>query len=127
MGKILERNKFKSERSGVFAQGVLTAAEMFFVKDSQQLRIERTAVTEHSEEDAGEFMRGGGDGRGRTEFGTKTAKIVTQARVAAIQSGRGHAQGISEPAAHVAGFRREDFAATDPVVRTKSQPGGKVP
>ena len=32
------------------------------------------AVTEHSEEDAGQFMRGGGDGRGRTEFGTKTAK-----------------------------------------------------
>lgn len=84
MGKILGRNKFKAERSGVFAQRVLTAAEMFFVEDSQQLRVERTAIPEHGEEDAGEFMRGGGDGRGRTEFGTKTTEIVAQARVASI-------------------------------------------
>ncbi len=78
------------------------------VAGTQELRVERAAVTEHSKEDAGEFMRGGGDRGGRTEFGTKTAKIVTQARVAAIQSGRGHAQGIGKPAAHVARFRRED-------------------
>ena len=78
MGKILDRNEFKAERSGVFAQGVLTAAEMFFVEDAQQLRVERAAVTEHSEKDAGEFVRGGGDGRRGTESGAKTAKIVTQ-------------------------------------------------
>jgi hypothetical protein len=41
MGKILDRNKFKAERSGVFAQGVLTAAEMFFVEGSEGLRVER--------------------------------------------------------------------------------------
>ena len=63
MGKILDRNKFKAERSGVFAQGVLTAAEMFFIEDSQEVRVERAAVTEHGEENAGEFMRGGGEGR----------------------------------------------------------------
>jgi hypothetical protein len=39
VGKILDRNKFKTERSGVFAQGVLTAAEMFFVEDSQESNI----------------------------------------------------------------------------------------
>ena len=72
-------------------------------------------------------MSGGGDGRRRTEFGTKTPKIVTQARVAAIQGGCGHAQGIGKPAAYSAGFGRENFAATDAVIRTKSQPGGKVP
>jgi len=36
-------------------------------------------------------------------------------------------QGIGESASHVAGFRREDFAPTDTVVRTKPQPGGEVP
>jgi hypothetical protein len=35
MGKIVDRNKFKAERSGVFAQGVLTAAKMFFVENPQ--------------------------------------------------------------------------------------------
>ena len=71
-------------------------------------------------------MSGSSDGRGGAESRAKTAKIVTQRGVAAIQSGRGHAQGISEPAAHVTGFGREDFAATDAVIRTKPQPGGKV-
>jgi hypothetical protein len=56
----------------------LTAAEVFLVKGSQQLRVERAAVTEHGKEDASEFVSGGGDGRRGTEFGTKTAKIVTQ-------------------------------------------------
>jgi hypothetical protein len=50
--KILDRNKFKAERSGIFARGVLTAAELFLVKGSQQLRVERAAVTEHGKEDA---------------------------------------------------------------------------
>src|SRR5512134_945743 len=127
MGKVLDRNKFKAERSGVFAQGVLTAAEMFLVEGSQQLRVERTAVTEHGKKNARQLVSGGGDCHWGAESGTKTAKIVTQRRAAAIQSGRGHAQGVSEPAAHVAGFRREDSAATDAVIRTKPQPGGKVP
>ena len=78
MGKILDRNKFKAERSGVFAQGVLTAAKMFFVEDPQELRVERAAITEHGEKDASEFVSGGGDGRRGTKSGTKTAKIVTQ-------------------------------------------------
>jgi hypothetical protein len=77
MGKILDRNKFKAERSGVFAQGVLTAAEMFFVEDPQELRVERAAVTEHGKKDAGELVSGGGDGCRGTELGAKTAKIVT--------------------------------------------------
>ena len=127
MGKILDRNKFKAERSGVFAQGVLTAAKMFFVEDPQELRVERATITEHGKENASEFVSGGGDGCRGTESGTKTAKIVTQRRAAAIQSGRGHAQAIGEPAAHVAGFGREDFAPADAVIRTKPQPGGKVP
>ena len=126
MGKILDRNKFKTERSGVFAQGVLTAAKMFLVEASQQLRIERAAIAEHRIKDASEFVSGSGDGCRGTESGTKTTKIVAQRRVAAIQGGRGHAQGIGEPAAHIAGFGREDLAATDAVVRTKPQPGGKV-
>ena len=104
MGKILDRNKFKAERSGVFAQGVLTATKMFFVEDFQQLRVERTAVTKHAKKDASEFVSSSGNGRRGTEFGTKTAKILTQARVAAIQSGGGHAQGVGESAAHIAGF-----------------------
>ena len=90
------------------------------------MRVERAAITEHGEKDASEFVSGGGDGRRRTELGTKTAKIVTQRRVAAIQSGCSHAQGVSEPAAHIAGFGREDFAPTDAVVWAKPQPGGKV-
>jgi hypothetical protein len=31
VGKLLDRNEFEAERSGVFAQGVVPAAEMFFV------------------------------------------------------------------------------------------------
>ena len=126
MGKILDRNKFKAERSRIFAQGVLTAAKMFLVEGSQQLRIERAAIAEHRKKDASEFVSGSGDGCRGTEFGTKTAKIVAQRRVAAIQRGGGHAQGIGEPASHIAGFRREDLAATDAVIRAKPQPGGKV-
>ena len=84
MGKILDRNKFKAERSGVFAQGVLTAAKVFLVEDPQELRVERATITKHGEEDASKFVSGGGNGRGRTEFGTETAKIVTKRRVAAI-------------------------------------------
>jgi hypothetical protein len=84
MGKILDRNKFKAERSGEFAQGVLTAAEMFFVKGSQQLGVERAAVAKHGKEDASEFVRSGGNGRRGTESCAKTTKIVTQRRVAAI-------------------------------------------
>ena len=61
------------------------------VKDPQELRVERAAVTEHGKEDASEFVSGGGDGCRGTESGTKTAKIVTQRRAAAIQSGRGQA------------------------------------
>ena len=60
MGKILERNKFEAERSGVFAQGVLTAAQMFIVEGSQQLWVESTAVTEHGKEDASQFVSGSG-------------------------------------------------------------------
>ena len=77
---------------------------MFLVKDAQEFGLERTAVTKHGKKDAGQFVSGGGDGCRGTESGTKAAKIVTQARVAAIQSSRGHAQGIGEPAAHIAGF-----------------------
>src|SRR6266850_2493160 len=127
MGKILDRNKFKAERSGVFAQGVLTAAKMFLVEDPQELRVERATITEHGKEDASEFVSGGGDGRRGTESCAKTTKIVPQRRAAAIQSGRGHAQGIGKPAAHIASFGREDFAPADPVIRAKPQPGGKVP
>ena len=61
---------------------------MSLVEGSQQLWIERAAIAEHGEQDAGEFMSSGGDGRRGTEFGTKTAKIVTQARVAAIEGCR---------------------------------------
>src|SRR4029450_4552588 len=104
MGKILDRNKFKAERSGVFAQGVLTAAKMFLVEDPQELRIERATITKHGKEDASKFVSGGGKGGGGAESCAKTAKIVPQRRVAAIQSGRGHAQGVCKPAAHVAGF-----------------------
>jgi len=77
----LDRNKFKAERSGVFAQGVLTAAKMFFVEGSQELRVERAAVTEHGKEDASEFVSGGGDGRRGTESGAKTAKIAFISKV----------------------------------------------
>jgi hypothetical protein len=76
VGKILYRNQFKAERSGVFAQGVLTAAEIFFVENAQELRVERAAVTKHGKKDASEFVSGSGDGRRGTEFSTKTAEIV---------------------------------------------------
>ena len=52
MDKILGRNKFKAERSGEFAQGVLTAAEMIMVEDPQEMRIERAANTKHGKEEA---------------------------------------------------------------------------
>ncbi len=58
MCKVLDRNEFETKRSGVFAQGVLTAAEMFFVEDSQQFRVERTAIPKHGKEDASQWKRG---------------------------------------------------------------------
>ena len=61
-GRILDRKKFKAERSGVVAQGLLRMAEMFLMTGCQPLRVERAAITQHSEKDAGEFVRGGGDG-----------------------------------------------------------------
>jgi hypothetical protein len=84
MCKVLDRNKFETKRSGVFAQGVLTAAKMFFVEDSQQFRVERTAVTEHGKKNARQFVSSGGDSHRGAVFGTKSAKIVTQRRAAAI-------------------------------------------
>ena len=84
MCKVLDRNKFETKRSGVFAQGVLTAAEMFFVEDSQQIRVERTALTEHGKKNARQFVSSGGDSHRGAVFGTKSAKIVTQRRAAAI-------------------------------------------
>ena len=91
------------------------------------MRVERAAVTEHGKENASEFVSGGGDGCRGTESDKKKTNRVTQRRAAAIQSGRGYAQGIGEPTAHVAGFGREDFAPADAVIRTKPQPGGRVP
>ena len=84
MSKVLDGNEFKAERSGVFAQGVLTAAKMFLVEDPQELRIERATITKHGKEDASKFVSGGGNGRRGTESCAKTTKIVTQRRVAAI-------------------------------------------
>ena len=52
--KVLDRNEFETKRSGVFAQGVLTAAKMFFVENAQEMRVEGTAITEHGKEDASE-------------------------------------------------------------------------
>ena len=84
MSKVLDGNEFKAERSGVFAQGVLTAAKMFLVEDPQELRVERATIAEHGEKDASEFVSGGGDGRRGTESCAKTAKVVTQCRVTTI-------------------------------------------
>jgi hypothetical protein len=75
MGKILDRNKFKAERSGVFAQEVLTAAKMFLVEDPQELRIERATITKHGKEDASKFVSCGGNGRRGTESCAETTKI----------------------------------------------------
>jgi hypothetical protein len=87
---------------------------MFFVGGSQQSgsKERRSWNMVNGKEDANEFVCGGSrDGPWRTELATKTAKIVTQRRVAAIQSGSGMRKAC-EPTAHVAGFRRDDFAAT---------------
>src|SRR5258705_6189604 len=113
MGKVLDGNEFKAERSGVFAQGVLTAAKMFFVEDPQELRVERATITEHGKENASEFVSSGGDGCPGTESGTETTKIVTQRRAAAIQNGRRHAPRISEPTTHATRFCREEFSTAD--------------
>src|SRR5258705_2126560 len=104
MSKVLDGNEFKAERSGVFAQGVLTAAKMFFVEDPQELRVERATITEHGKENASEFVSGGGGCCPGTESGTETTEIVTQRRLAALLGSRGHAPGNGEPAAHAAGL-----------------------
>jgi hypothetical protein len=99
MGKILDRNKFKAERSGVFAQIFVVSAQ-----DSVPRRPLPPQLTNLLASSLPCFV------------------IVALS----ILSGRGQSQGIGKPAAHVAGFGREDFASADAVIRAKPQPGGKV-
>jgi hypothetical protein len=63
MCKVLDRNKFETERSGVFAQGVLTAAKMFFVENPKGVEDQKSGDREAWQRRCEPVVSGGGDGR----------------------------------------------------------------
>lgn len=76
-------------------------------------------------EDRGKCVRGGGDRRESPKTGSQVAEIQSKIRLTVIQKLGGLAQSHGKAGYYPAGFHGEDSSTTDPIVRTKPQPGGK--
>ncbi len=66
------------------------------------------------------------NGFGGAELGAQAAVLGSKVALAAEQCGRCHAQGRRSTVDHTPRASAQDAVATDPVVRAKSQPRGKV-
>ena len=77
-------------------------------------------------ENFGEFMGCGCRGFGRSEFAAHAAMKRPKIAGARAETLGGHAQGATGAILDPATARGEYFAATDLIIRTESQPGGKM-
>ena len=82
--------------------------------------------SEEVEDDASEFMGGGGDGFGCAEAGAEAAEVIADGGVAFAGAICGHAKGGGGAAFDVTGVSGEDFAAGDAVIRREAEPGAEV-
>ena len=71
---------------------------------------------EQMEDNACEFVGGGGDRFGRAKFGSHSAEELAEIRLIAVERLRGHAQGDGSAVFDGPRFCRQDPAATDSVV-----------
>ena len=81
---------------------------------------------EHVVDNFGQFVGRGCRGLGRPEFTPHAAKKGPEIAGAGTETLRRHAQGATGAILDPATARGEYFAATDLIIRTESQPGGKM-
>ena len=82
--------------------------------------------SEEVEDDAGEFMGGGGDSFGGTEASAEASEVIADGGVAFTGAICGHAKGGGGAAFYVTGVSGEDFAAGDAVIGREAEPGREV-
>jgi hypothetical protein len=100
----LEWSQLKSELLGGFMQIVeLPGAVFFFVSVQPLLNVE-FSVFEQAIDQPGQFVGGGGDGRGGSKPGSHASVKSAQGRLAALERGGGHAQGVGHPVEHAPGM-----------------------
>ena len=74
------------------------------------------AETQEVADDRGEFMGGGGNGLGCSQFGAHATVELAQAGLATMERRGGQAQGQSGAVLHVARPNREDLTFADAVI-----------
>ena len=83
-------------------------------------------LLEHVVDNFGQFVGRGRRGFGRPEFTAHAAKKGPEIAGARAETLRRHAQGATGPILDPSTARGEHFAATDLIVGTEPQPGGKM-
>jgi hypothetical protein len=119
-------HEFESEGGCAFAkrrEGALAVLGFVVVEAEWLVGV---ASLPHVVEDAGELVRGGGDGLGRAETGAQAAVEAAESGVAVGGRLRGATQGGGDAADNFAGLGVLDRAARDAVVRAEGEPGGEV-
>jgi len=106
----------KPELLGLPFQPGCESSAMVRLLYGEEAFLIRLPGRQQMEHNASEFVGGGGDCPGGSEFGAHSTEELAEIGFIAMQRSRGHAQGDSRAAFDGASFCRQDLAATDAVV-----------
>ena len=122
---MLERNEFETHGFGFGAQFGLLTIQIAQLIGSETGVVKVLPRRDQMEDDPGEFVRGGGDGLGSTEFGSHAAIEIAESAFAVVERLGSHAERGRGPAVHFARADPQYLTAANIVVGAQPHPGSE--